>query len=83
MYLGVAGSSPVPASNNTIIMKKILSYLISFIFSFGVCWFGILSLATPYSDPGRWRYIVGFGVCLLIATIFAGIGISLPWKKVK
>lgn len=64
-------------------MKKILSYFVCLLATIGVLWFGLLSITTPYAEPGRWQYIVGLGVSLLIAVIFAGLGNSLQWKKDK
>ena len=64
-------------------MKKFFAYLICLISCMGVCWFGLLAMATPYAEPGRWQYIIGLGVSLFVGIIFAGIGNSLKWKKDK
>ena len=38
----------------------------------GICWFGMLAIATPYEEPGRWQYVAGLALSLVTGLVAAG-----------
>lgn len=62
-------------------MWKAIAYLVCFVAAFGIIWFGLLSVTTPYGEPERIYFVLGLGISFLVAIIFASIGNSLKWKR--
>lgn len=63
-------------------MKKFIAYLICVIFTFGMCWFGVITMSMPYGNE-RAPYAFGALVCFAVAILLAGYVNSRQWNGKK
>ena len=62
-------------------MRKVLAYIFCVAATCAVLWFSLIVATMSYGEEGRWKYILGLGLSLVVALVLAAYGNSLPWKK--